>query len=244
MIWEFFLENLPSPGLILGLAPASVVYAAIMLYGSGWLKLRRGWKTGYSRKTFHFTIFLAAGIVQAVYGYPGTIVFGSSVSLLVFYAVVRGSGNILFEAMAREKDAPHRAHYILIPYAATLLGGVLNNFLFRPEIAVLGYLVTGFGDAVAEPVGTKFGRHQYRVPTFTGIRSYRSLEGSAAVLAGSFAAMCLGGILSGWAFDAELLGGFLAVSLIATATEAVSPHGWDNFTLQLITGLVSTWLLF
>ena len=35
--------------------------------------------------------------------------------LAVFFAVWRGPGNMLYEAMAREKDEPHRTFFILVP---------------------------------------------------------------------------------------------------------------------------------
>jgi phytol kinase len=244
MVWEFFIQHIPSRELIGVLVLPSLIYAASALYLSGWLKTRKRWPTGYSRKLFHFLIFLAAGLVQACLDYEGTIVFGSTVSLVIFYAIYKGDGHILFEAMAREKDRPRRAHYIIMPYLATLGGGVLSNFLFQPEIVVFGYLVTGFGDAIAEPVGTRFGRHRYRVPAFTRVKAYRSMEGSSAVLAGSYIALLTGAILSGWPVDAGLLLKFVLVALAATVVEALSPHGWDNFTIQVITCLVCYGLIF
>jgi hypothetical protein len=44
---------------------------------------------------------------------------------------------MLYEAMARETDAPHRTHYIIVPYFATLIGGLASNILFGP-VAVVG----------------------------------------------------------------------------------------------------------
>lgn len=241
MIWKFFIEHIPSWELILLLAPGSAVYSALALYGCGLLKLRLGWKTGYTRKLYHFAIFLVAGLVQVAFGYEGTIVYGSSVSLIILYAVWRGTGNVFFEAMAREKDAPRRAWFILAPYAATLSGGVLANFLFPAPIPAFGYLVTGFGDAVAEPIGTRFGRHKYRVPSRRDVPAYRSLEGSAAVFIGSLTALLLACALTGLSLPASL-GACLALAAVATLAEAVSPHGWDNFVLQLVSG-AGAWLL-
>ena len=197
MVWKFFIDNIPSWQLISWLVPISLVYTLITLYFSGWLKQHKNWKTGYSRKLFHFSIFSVAGLVQVFAGYPGTIVFGSSVSIVIFYSIWQGSGHIMFEAMAREKDAPKQAHYIVMPYLATLLGGLFNNFLFVPEVAICGYMVAGLGDAVAEPIGTRFGKHPYRVPSLLGVPSTRSLEGSTAVLIGSFYSIDLCGISVG-----------------------------------------------
>ena len=141
---------------------------------------------------------------------------------------------MLYEAMARETDAPHRTHYIVVPYFSTLLGGLTSNILFGGA-AVVGYLVAGLADAIAEPVGTRFGRHTYRVPSFRRVKSIRSLEGSAAVFLACLPAVTLGVLLCP---DLALTSrSFLTVPLLAlacTVLEGVSPHGWDNATMQVV----------
>ena len=99
---------------------------------------------------------------------------------------------------------------------------------------MFGYLVTGLGDAVAEPVGTRFGRRLYRVPAMTGVHAVRSLEGSAAVfLASALSLIAWLGFSSGLSFSSDCWS-VLAVALAVTVVEALSPHGWDNFTLQVV----------
>jgi len=231
-IIAFFHDNLPGrQGWLLG-GPPALAWSYACLRLAGHLKLRRGWRTGYTRKTFHFLIFSTVAVLQAVWGTPAVCLFGSMTSLVVFYAVLRGNGSPLYEAMAREKDAPHRTYYILAPYFATLLGGLASNILFGPA-AIAGYLACGCGDAIAEPVGTRWGRHRYRVPAAFGVATERSLEGSAAIflacLAAGGASLSLSTALDG--------GGALSVLIFATACvliEAVSPHGWDNATMQIL----------
>jgi phytol kinase len=144
----------------------------------------------------------------------------------------------MYEAMAREKDAPRRTYYIVIPYFATLIGGLLSNILF-PSTAVFGYLVTGLGDAVAEPVGTRFGKHEYKVPAISGVRAIRSLEGSCAVFIASALALTACFALS-HQLDLSWRSFFLIVliSSVSTLVEAISPHGWDNATLQVVPALL------
>jgi phytol kinase len=221
--------------------PASLAWAASCLSFAGWLKRQRKWRTGYTRKTFHFLVFFTVAILQAACGLPLVCVFGSMTSLVVFYAVWRSDEHPWYEAMAREKDAPHRTYFILAPYFATLIGGVAGNILFGHS-ALLGYLVAGFGDAIGEPVGTRWGRHRYRVPSFGGVVSQRSLEGSLAVFLASIVAIIAGHYLGGNPAPA----GFPAIVGIAglcTAVEAVSPHGWDNATMQLVPAALATWWL-
>jgi phytol kinase len=240
---SFFIENAPSFRALLIGGPPGLIWAWICLYGAGWLKREKGWQTGHTRKVFHFLIFGAAALVQFQWGTPGVCLFGAMVSLVILYALIRGDGHLLYEAMAREKDEPHRTRYIVVPYFATLAGGLAANILFS-HAAVTGYLVTGLGDAVGEPVGTAFGKHPYRVPTLTAVEAVRSVEGSTAVFAMSLLAVPLGAALSP---TLQLTPGAWAVvpliALLSTVLEAVSPHGWDNAVLQIVPSfLADLWL--
>ena len=133
--------------------------------------------------------------------------------------------------MARPSDAPHRSLFILIPLATTALGGVLANLLFAP-FAPVGYMVTGWGDAVGEPVGTSWGRHRYRVPSLVGVSAIRSLEGSTAVFSVGTAAAVVVLLGMGFPFPTAVRVG-LACGAAGTAIEAFSSHGLDNLTVQL-----------
>jgi phytol kinase len=240
---DFFLYNLPSPSALAIGGPVSLAWATVCLIFAGHLKMRWKMRTGYTRKVFHFLIFFSVVVVHWFWGTPGVCLFGGMTSLAIAYALIRGSGHIMYEAMAREKDAPRRTYYIVIPYVATLVGGLASNILF-PATAVLGYLVTGFGDAVAEPVGVGFGRHEYRVPAVGGVRAVRSLEGSAAVFIAS------GVSLTAWfavtdqlALSLTALLLIMLISIVSTVVEAVTPHGWDNATLQVVPALLGAILL-
>jgi phytol kinase len=242
-VLSFFLENTPSWHQITFAGPPGLVWSGLCLHFSGHLKKSRGVKTGYTRKVFHFLIFGSVVLIQWLWGTPMVCLFGGMTSLVVFYAVFRGSGNTLYEAMAREGDEPYRTHYIVVPYFATLLGGLTANIGFG-ELAVIGYLVTGFGDAIGEPVGTRFGRHTYPAPSFTSVRTTRSVEGSLAVFAGCSLAVLVGiALCPTLQLDARSLLLVPALGLACAVAEAVSPHGWDNATLLIVPPLLASWLL-
>ena len=238
---SFFISNSPPWDVIRVGAPVAILWSCLCLRFAGYLKLGKGWRTGYTRKVFHFLIFTSVVIIQFLWGTPAVCLFGGMCSLVIFFAIRKGAGNILYEAMAREKDEPHRTYYILVPYVATLIGGLAGNILFG-EMAVVGYLVTGVGDAIGEPVGVRFGKHTYRVPSLASVKSVRSWEGSLAVFAMSAAAIAAAiAILPDLHFTSS---SFLLIPLIGLASagvEAVSPHGWDNATLQIIPSFLA-WL--
>jgi len=221
---------IPSAGLVAWLLPAALAYAGLAAAIAAHLK-SRGVRTPYTRKIFHFVIFTAAGLLQIFFGLPAVVIFGSVTSLFVLYAVWRGDGFPFYEAMARPTDAPRRSLFILIPLVTTALGGVAANLLF-PAWAFVGYLVCGWGDAVGEPVGTRWGRHRYSVPSMLGVRSTRSLEGSLAVFtAGTLATAAALALQDATALDAARIA--IGAGLAGALVEAVSTHGLDNFTVQV-----------
>jgi phytol kinase len=232
----------PSPATAAAVGPAALAWAALAFFVVGGLDRRRGWRTGDTRKLFHLLIFAGAALVQRLTGFSGACTYGAAVSLVIFFALARGEGHPWFEAIARESDAPHRTWYVLVPWFATALGGLATNLL-TPGHALFGYLAVGLADAVGEPIGIRFGRHRYRLPLPGRVRSWRSLEGSAAVFvaalaAGAVALALLEGISrpatdAAWISTACRLALF---ALVCTLVEAAAPHGWDNLLIQVVTG--------
>lgn len=230
-IEELIREFLPPPRLVLLLAPLAAIYAAAAAWFAGWLRTKRGMRAPYTRKVFHFSIFTMAGIVHLVWDLHGVVIFGSVVALAVLYACWKGDDFPFYEAMARLTDAPHRTLFIIVPLITTALGGVVSN-LFFGDLAFIGYLVAGWGDAVGEPVGTRWGKHRYKVPSLAGVPATRSLEGSSAVFFMGATAAVLGLWLGGLA-PAEALKVGVLCGLAGMAIEAISSHGLDNFTVQV-----------
>lgn len=240
---EFLAQNTPPLGTILVGGPPLLLVSWLSLRLAAHLKQARGWKTGYTRKTFHFLTFATATVLQSLpgLGLPITCLFGGMASLVVLHAVWAGAGHPHYEALAREKDAPHRTWYVVVPYLATLLGGLSVN-LWSTATAPIGYLVCGLGDAIGEPVGTRWGRHRYRVPLPGRVVSYRSLEGSSAVFLVSSLATILAATAIGEPTSATLVGQALVVGLASALVEAVAPHGWDNLALILVPAVLAGWL--
>jgi phytol kinase len=242
-IYAFFVDNFPSPIAICIGGPLGLFWAYVCLYFSGYLKKTKGLQTGYTRKIFHFMIFMTVALIHIVWGLPIVCLFGGMTSLVLFYAVLRGTDHILYEAMAREEDEPHRTLFIVVPYFATLIGGVTSNLLFE-EVAVIGYLVTGFGDAIGELVGTRFGKHRYEIPAVGGVKPTRSYEGSAAVLMSCIVAIFVGILLCpklGLTPKSLVLVPVFAI--LCAIVEAISPRGTDNAILQILPSFLATHFL-
>ena len=226
---------------------ATMVFGALLALGWSYsclsfvahLKRKFRLRSGYTRKLFHVLIFASAAVVSVFGGFWAVCVFGVMVSLVVGLAVFRGQGDGFYEALAREQDGPDRTYYIVIPYFATLIGGMTSNVFFGP-LAVVGYLVGGLGDAAGEPAGVRWGRHRY---TSSG-GVIKTLEGSLAVLAASVVALAIGVAISPQlSFDLRSLIALPLIALVCTLVEAFSPRGWDNVSMQIVPTVLAAILL-
>jgi phytol kinase len=234
---EFLSGILPGFDTIRIVGPVAIVYAWLAFRLTSRLKVIHDVRTAYTRKTFHFLTFTMASVVQMAWGVPGVVVFGVVVSCFVCYALLRGDGHPWYEALARPSDAPHRTLFIFVPLVTTAVGGLISNLLFA-RFAYVGYLVCGWGDAVGEPVGTRWGRHRYRVPSLVGVKATRSLEGSAAVALFGAVAASAGLFVVGYDLPHALAIG-LACGIGGALVEAVSTHGLDNLTTQVAASAIA-----
>jgi len=226
----------PGPATAAWAAGAGLVAALAWGRIAGGLRRRRV-RVAYTRKVFHVGIFTTAAAVHLLGSLPATNAFGASVAAVVLAAVVQGPGHPLYDGLARPADAPHGALFIVVPLGTTAVGGLLAAVLFGP-LAAVGYLVAGWGDAVGEPVGARFGRHRYRVPSLAGVVATRSWEGSASVVAVSALAAWTALTALGWPSGPRLVAA-VAAALLTGAVEALSPHGTDNLTVPV----AATWVV-
>jgi phytol kinase len=234
--------NLPNPNAITLGALLALVWSYSCLSLAADLKIRARLRTGYTRKLFHVLIFTSAVFVQTFAGFWGVCVFGLMVSLVVGLAVFRGQGDRLYEALAREQDGPDRTYYIVVPYFATLIGGMTSNVIFGP-LAMVGYLVGGLGDAAGEPAGIRWGKHPYTIPGRGGSVN-KTFEGSLAVLAASLIALIIGVAISPQLnFELRSLIVLPVIAIVCTLVEAFSPRGWDNVPMQIVPTVLAAILL-
>ncbi len=238
---ELFLSSLPTPRLLLIVTPIAAAYLLLVAWFVGHLRTRRNVRTAYTRKIFHFLVFTAASVVHLTWRLPGVTIFGIVATLIVLFAVGRKNGFPLYEALARPSDEPHGSLFIIVPLITTALGGIATNSFFA-TYAYVGYLVCGWGDAVGEPVGSRWGRHTYNVPSLAGVKAQRSIEGSAAVLITGSIAAFIGLEAAGIALPTAV-GVGCACGAAGALVEAASTHGFDNFTTQVAAAAVATLLL-
>jgi hypothetical protein len=90
-----------------------------------------------------------------------------------------------------------------------------------------------------------FGKHPYRVWSLTSsVPAVRSIEGSSAVFVMSLAAHTLAVAISPITLTAPGFLKLLAIAAACTLAEALSSHGWDNATMQIIpSALFQIWMV-
>src|SRR5206468_6739913 len=115
IVRQLFLSSLPSLHTLIIVAPIATLYVLAVAIVVGTLRIDRGVRTPYTRKLFHFSIFTFASLLHLVWRLPGVTVLGIIVTLVVLYAVWRGDGYPLYEALARPTDAPRRSLFIVVP---------------------------------------------------------------------------------------------------------------------------------
>lgn len=232
-----FISGLPDLMSLIILLVIFTVWAFLCAKIAAYLKSRKAVKTGYSRKTYHFLVFISAAVINVLFGFSGVCLFGILVSSFIFYALIRRKSSGLYLALARDRDHPNSTLYIFIPYLSTLTGGILINYFF-PGYVIIGYLICGIADASGEVIGTMYGKHTFKV-TFLNIhKSVKSLEGSGSIFIISFLIYAVYSVVSNQYLGYSLLLAIFLSSLIVTVAEIITPKGFDNLTIQVIAVLV------
>ncbi len=218
---------------------AGFVGLVVLVWESaGRLKLAGLVGTGDARKLNHVTALVGGALV---FGWASDGVarpscyagMGVAFALLVLVCGFRDRPlcRTMFKGYARESDAPHEGFHVWFSWLVSIVGLVAIDLAFW-DMAVTrtAALVLGVADGIAEPIGLRWGRLKYRVPSVVrGRPSVRSLEGSSAVFASTLVVI-LG------THGTAAVGLALVLAAAVTAAEAGSPHGLDNLTIPLTTG--------
>jgi phytol kinase len=150
-----------------------------------------------------------------------------------------------FAAIDRPEDRPFTVPWLLTSLAATWAVMVAWIALLPAHLAhymLIALFVSGVGDSLAEPVGRRFGRHPYAVRALGTNRMYtRTLEGSACIFLSAIVGALLISPLAGVRLmtGAEILLSLLLFPVVATLTEAKSPHTWDQPLIIAACGLTT-----
>lgn len=206
------VEALAKDGLGAALIASGIV---VLFVTSEFLARRRQWQTEYTRKLTH----LGAGVIVLCFPW----LLHSTITVAVL-AMAFG-GLLLLGRWTGQLGSVHNverrtsgAYFYPVAVFSLFWLSDGNPLLYCPSIAVLAISDTG-----AAIVGKSRGHNVYKV--MDGIRS---VEGSLAFFALTFGILVASLTIAGEPGWPEMLLVALVVSIVTTATEAVSVRGADN----------------
>ena len=226
----------------------------VMLF-SGSLARYFSIKVNYTRKINHFAIFFLPVFIDKQFNtetftdieYLSISAVVTALSLLAFYEPIRNwipPYQLMFEGFDRPEDRPHTLVWLWTQITAGFVVMIPMVWLFGEwglaSLVLIPILINVVGDGLAEPVGIRFGTHEYKTKAlFTSKEYVRTLEGSACVLITGFIVVALH---FEYFTTTQFILSMLFVPLIMTLTEAYSPHTWDTPFL-MFTGYASLLLI-
>jgi uncharacterized protein (TIGR00297 family) len=188
------------------------------------------------RKTVHIGTGLLVFFAQPFFPRAGAVL------LISFFFVVFNTFAYLRGWLKAVHHTPRASHgTVYYPLALLLLAAVFWNT--HPDLVVASIMVMAIGDAAAGIVGT----HVANPFRFSVTSDPKSLQGSAAMVVGSFAALLLtlmtysdGGLGFAQHISSSpllTLTALLAVSVFVAGWEVASSRGLDNLSVPLAAAL-------
>jgi dolichol kinase len=113
-------------------------------------------------------------------------------------------------------------------------------FSAKPYVIASGILPMAYGDASASLVGEKYGRRQFT------IFAKKSVEGCATMFVISFVSLVVSLMFFSVFYSLSVFSlviAALAVAVVATVIEALTPRGFDNITVPLVGALLFVFLI-
>lgn len=184
------------------------------------------WKSEYVRKFIHILTSLI--IIPCEYCITDAFWRPALPVLFIFinaFAVLSGMIGPL-----GIKDPKRNIGLVLYPVSVTAVVLFEVFGLIKPSSAISAVLIMGCGDGAAAVVGTMCGRHSYTVYG----RYRKSIEGSAAMAVVAASLVLLFGNAGIW--------GSLAVGLVMTLVENLSPSSVDNVSVPLVAAFLVEWI--
>lgn len=224
---------------------AALLYSSAFLLGLWVLKGKI--RVNYTRKILHFILFFVPIYLASIFPFESSIVtvLASGCLLLLLLGLLAKPLRdrfrflaIAYAAVDRPEDRPYTLIWMTTQVLATYCVLVLMlEWLAHYDAVNLIYitiLVAALGDGLAEPVGIRFGKHEYSTSAlFTNKKYVRTIEGSLCVF---FSAILAIALLYEQLTGIQIVLAILVIPFAMTLAEAWSPHTWDGPFLYLVGG--------
>jgi len=159
-----------------GSALLSIVLFYFMLCkGLGLLVINKGVRVNYTRKVGHFAMFLLPSLFFALFNIQSTherLLLSAVSTTILFLAMCGWSrrryliSQHMFASIDRPEDSPNTLSWLVSQTVVGLLVLWVTQYFWLLigvpiELLYITILATTFGDGLAEPVGIRFGKHEY-----------------------------------------------------------------------------------
>lgn len=218
----------------------TVIFSGTFVVGNiaNYLGRYKGWRSSSTRKFNHFGVSLISIILFSfvpLENTTSTAIF-TSIGILLIYIISAKSNNSYISSIInsniRDRDLPHGKFFVFLPLITGQFALYLSLLTLNPILVKIAFCSMGFGDGLAEPIGTKYGKNKYVVKDYLWNKeNTKSIQGSLAVFFVSIIACFI-------FLEIYFTFSFLKILLISifyssfiTAIEAISPRGLDNFLI-------------
>ena len=210
---------------------ACYLYIVLVIIISGVIKRANILDPKTSRKFLHAMIgnlpLIMPYFTQAIY----PVLVASPFIIVTFLATPYSPfPNLLnrLGSLGELTEEGHSTGLVLYAISYTLLAYL---FGMSPYIVAAGIFPMAYGDSSAALIGARYGKTKFR------LFEEKSVQGSIGMFLGSFLSLIFGMMyfsgIYGFSFTGQLVP-ILAVSLVTTVLEAVSPRGLDNILVPIL----------
>jgi len=154
--------------------------------------------------------------------------------LVTFLASPYSPSKRVYEKMKGLSDITEEGHQLGLVFYALSYTLLALFFSDRPYVIAAGVLPMAYGDAFAALIGEKYGKRHYR------IFAKKSLEGSITMFLASFISFAVSLLFFSVLYSfpiSEVMLAALGVAFVAALAESLSPLGFDNITVPILSAL-------
>jgi phytol kinase len=154
--------------------------------------------------------------------------------LVTFLASPYSPSKRVYEKMKSLSDITEEGHQLGLVFYAVSYTLLALFFSSKPYVVAAGVLPMAYGDASAALIGEKYGKRHYR------IFADKSVEGSITMFLASFISFVVSLLFFSvlYAFPvSKVMLAALGVGFVATLAEGLSPLGFDNITVPILSAL-------
>jgi phytol kinase len=154
---------------------------------------------------------------------------------VTFLASPYSPSKSFYEKMKGLSVITEEGHQLGLVFYSISYTFLASFFSAKPYVIAAGVFPMAYGDASAALIGEKYGKRRYRIV------ASKSLEGSIAMFFVSFFSLAAGllffSVLYSFPASSMMLPA-LGVALTAALVEGLSPSGFDNLTVPILSALV------